>query len=339
MPHHRQRRLRQDERGDVPLHPGADFKGLQVHRTRGACRRLRSPGCCRSMAWFAAHRVQAAAVPDAPIDTEYQQRDRIVASTKAGSRRSRRPDYGADVGRSVLATLSRTGRRGRRGPRPNQAERSLRLQPQGNVQASAGAGLVRSVVTSLRRRARRRRRAIDAEPFDENAWAQKASLLMELGRYRDAGASLRARIARQSDVAFDPRTLRRAHGTSRTRTFVMLEATRTVDEGIRSPAYTRSWFHVRDGQLAFEAGDPRRQPAGIRRSAAHLSRQRDGADVQANSTAPAAIGNAPWLPQRQRATLSLPQALGYEVDAQRALGDVSGARRTDALIPRRQRAL
>ena len=66
---------------------------------------------------------------------------------------------------------------------------SLRLQPQGNVQA---LGVIASSDIALHhfaRGARRRTCGGRAEPFNENARAQTASILMELGRYREPARS------------------------------------------------------------------------------------------------------------------------------------------------------
>ncbi len=290
--------------------------------------------------WFAAHRVQAAAVPDAPIDTEYQQRDRIVAFDEMRVR----ADPGDQITARMLAGqyLQRFREQGDVGDVARaqiQAERSLRLQPQGNVQALE---VLASCDLSLHRFADAlvaEERAIDAEPFDENAWAQKASLLMELGRYRDAGAVL-ARPHQPGNptwlsirARFDELTGRLDLARS-----VMSQATRTVDEGIEVPAYTRSWFHVRDGQLAFEAGD---SPAAAAEYDEALRIYPDNAMAlmfqaklyRARGDWQRALASA----ARSAQLYPLPQALGYEVDAQRALGDVSGARRTDALIRAEQR--
>ena len=56
----------------------------------------------------------------------------------------------------------------------------------------------------------------------------------------------------------------------------MAEATRLIDQMISIPAYTRSWYHLRDAQLAFEAGDEQAAGAEFDEVAANLSRQRHG---------------------------------------------------------------
>jgi tetratricopeptide (TPR) repeat protein len=115
-------------------------------------------------------------------------------------------------------------------------------------------------------------------------------------------------------------------------------AERTMDGGIDNPAYDRSWFHMRGGQLAFEAGDYDAAQAGFQESlqlfpdnAAALMWQARmfRARKEWRSALAAAAKSASLYP--------LPQTLGYEADAQRALGDVDGAAKTDALIGVEQR--
>ena len=107
---------------------------------------------------------------------------------------------------------------------------------------------------------------------------------------------------------------------------------------ITVPAYTRSWYHVREAQLAFEDGDDGTASAqfdeGLRifpdnAMALLFQAKFYRASGQWQRALEAAKRSADLYP--------LPQALGYEADAQRALGDEGDARRTDALIRAEQR--
>jgi tetratricopeptide (TPR) repeat protein len=104
------------------------------------------------------------------------------------------------------------------------------------------------------------------------------------------------------------------------------------------PAYTRSWYHMRDAQLDFEAGE------AAAASASFDEALRDYPDnamallfqakfFRARRDWPHALASA----RRSADLYRLPQALGYEADGQRALGDEDGARKTDALIRAEQR--
>ena len=80
---------------------------------------------------------------------------------------------------------------------------------------------------------------------------------MELGRYQQAGRIL----SRPKDQSLNPTWMSiRARYDELTGSLAgaraqMAQATALIDGMIGVPAYTRSWYHMRDGQLAFEAGD------------------------------------------------------------------------------------
>ncbi len=137
------------------------------------------------------------------------------------------------------------------------ANRSLRLQPWGNPQALSV--LAASDVTLHRFAAAltSERAALQAVPFDDSARAQTASILMEMGRYEQAARVL-AHPA-QNDPNPTWMSIRARYdeltGNLAGARVQMAEATALVDRMLTVPAYTRSWYHVRDAQLAFEAGD------------------------------------------------------------------------------------
>jgi predicted Zn-dependent protease len=119
---------------------------------------------------------------------------------------------------------------------------------------------------------------------------------------------------------------------------VMAEATQQVDRMISISAYARSWYHLRDAQLAFEAGDAQTAASEYDES---LRIYPDNA-MALLFAAKLYRAHHDWRRALAAATRSadlypLPQALGYEADAQRALGDDEGANRTDALIAAEQR--
>jgi tetratricopeptide (TPR) repeat protein len=115
------------------------------------------------------------------------------------------------------------------------------------------------------------------------------------------------------------------------------EAKTMVDREFAAPAYARSWYHLRAAQLAFESGDD----ACVRSELSESLRL-----FPDNATA--LMFEAQWLRAQHRwpealaaaarsaQLYPLPQALGYQADAQRALGDARGAAETDALIDAEQ---
>ena len=184
------------------------------------------------------------------------------------------------------------------------------------------------------------RAALEVDPSNDGARAQSASILMEIGRYQEAEQILN----HPSDPDVDPTwmSIRARYdeltGNVAGARVVLDEATRRVDRMTSISAYARSWYHLRDAQLAFEAGDGQTAAAEYDESlriypynsmallfAAKLYR----AHHDWQRALAAATRSAELYP--------LPQALGYEADAQRALGDEEGAHRTDALIAAEQR--
>ena len=294
--------------------------------------------------WFAAasHRAAATAeVPVAAVSADYTQRDRLIAFYERLVKR----DASDQISRRMLAgeylqRFRETGDLNDVTRAQAMAAASLRLQPQGNVQA---LGVLASTDVALHRftaALAAQRASLDAAPFNDDTRAQIASILMELGRYDGAAhilthpsqpdtdptwMSIRARYDEVAGHLSDARVQ-------------MADATSIVDRGSSISAYTRSWYHLRDAQLAFEAGD-----------AAAAAAQFDEALRIYPDNAAALLYQAKfyrahrdWQRALDSATRSadlypLPQALGYEADAQRALGDRAGALRTDALIRAEQR--
>ena len=221
------------------------------------------------------------------------------------------------------------------------ARQSLRLQPYRNVGAldviaSSDLALHRFNAALAEERA-----AAAAEPFDDNARAQTASILMELGRYEQAGrilASPRDRDPNPTWMSIRARYDELTGNLAGARV-EMAQATSLIDSSVTVPAYTRSWYHLRDAQLAFEAGD------GDAAAAQFAQSLRDYPDNAMALLFQAKFYRArgDWTHALESATRSaelypLPQALGYEADAQRALGDTKRrAQRTDELIRAEQR--
>ena len=291
--------------------------------------------------WFAAHRARAAEAAPAPLQTDYLHRNQFVAFYEAQLRGDPQDQITARVlGSQYLQRFREAGDLNDVTRALAVAKRSLRLQPQGNV---AALGVIASCQLTLHRfRAAlaTERDAADAAPFDDNARAQSASILMELGRYAEA-SNILAR-PQQRDLNPTWMSIRARYdeltGNVNGARIAISAATQIVDGMISVSAYTRSWYHMRAGQLAFEAGDPATAGAAFDEALriypdnsmalllqAKLYRaQRDWRRALASA-------------QRSAELYPLPQALGYEADAQRALGDGLGAKRTDALIRAEQR--
>jgi predicted Zn-dependent protease len=291
--------------------------------------------------WFASHRAQATGIQPAPISTDYQQRDRFIAFEEAQARL----DSADQITRRMLASeylqrFRETGDLNDVTRAHAMAERSLALQPQGNTQALSVIASSDIVFHRFPAALEAERASLEGDPSNDDARAQSASILMEIGRYKAAEQIL----SHPGDPDVDPTwiSIRARYdevtGNLAGARVAMGEATQRVDRMNAIPAYTRSWYHLREAQLAFEAGD-----------AQMASREYDESLRIYPDNAMALLFEAKlyrahhdWQRALAAATRSadlypLPQALGYEVDAQRALGDEEGARRTDALIAAEQR--
>jgi tetratricopeptide (TPR) repeat protein len=291
--------------------------------------------------WLSAHRAPAGAAYSAPISTDYLQRDATIAFYE----RQARLDPADQITRRMLGSeylqrFRETGDLNDVTRAAEMAEESLRLQPSGNIQALSVLASSDLAFHRFEPALAAERAAVQAAPFNDDARAQTASILMELGRYDEAGRIL----ARPTDQDPNPTWMSiRARYDELTGSLAgaraqMTQATALIDGMIGMPAYTRSWYHVRDAQLAFEAGDSAAASAEFDEA---LRVYPDNALAllfqaklfRAHGDWPHALTSA----QRSANLYPLPQALGYVADAQRAFGDAGGASRTDALIRAEQR--
>jgi tetratricopeptide (TPR) repeat protein len=222
-----------------------------------------------------------------------------------------------------------------------EAEISIALQPQGNTSAQMTLASALLSVHDFRGALAHERAASSGQPFDPNPIAQTASIQMEMGEYGAARTTLgRVRRSTAENPAIDAVRARyeELHGRLDVARTLIGAATRIVDANVGTPAYDRSWYHLRAAQLAFEAGD---FDASQREFDSSL------ADFPNNATAllsEARLYRAQlkWRQALAAASKSadlypLPAALGYKADAQRALGDANGANESEALIAAEER--
>lgn len=294
-------------------------------------------------AWplYSSHRAQASGIAPAPVSTDYRRRNEIVAFEETGLRRDPTDQITLRMlGSEYLQRFREAGDLNDVTRALAVATRSLRLQPQGNVQA---LDVIASSDLSLHRfRAalEAQREALESAPFDDNARAQIASILMELGRYGQAQRALAHPTDRDPNPTWMSIQARydQLSGNLAGARVQMGEATAIVDRIISIPAYTRSWYHMRDAQLAFEAGDASTASAEFDQALRVYPDNAAALLFQAKLyRARRDWARALVAAQRSAQLYPLPQALGYVVDAQLALGDPNGARRTDALIRAEQR--
>jgi tetratricopeptide (TPR) repeat protein len=291
--------------------------------------------------WFAAHTARATGIPPAPISSDYKQRDRLIAFYEKQVRRDPQDQITQRMlGGEYLQRFRETGDMNDVTRAQAMGASSLRLQPQGNVQA---LGVIASSDIALHRfgpALAAERAAVAAEPFDENARAQTASILMELGRYREAGSILlrtNGPVPNPTWMSIRARYHEMTGDLSGAR-YEMSQATQIVDRILTVPAYTRSWYHQRDAQLAFEAGDSQTAEAEFTEALRIFPDNASALLYQAKFYRARSDWSRSLVAAARSAELyPLPQALGYQADAQRALGDDSGAAKTDTLIRAEQR--
>ncbi|MGB6602075.1 MAG: tetratricopeptide repeat protein [Candidatus Cybelea sp.] len=291
--------------------------------------------------WLWAHRAQPDAPFSAPISTDYLQRDATIAFYESQARLDSTDQITRRMlGGEYLQRFRETGDLNDVTRAAEMAKQSLRLQPGGNIQALSVLASSDLAVHRFEPALVAEQAAVQAAPFNDDARAQTASILMELGRYEQAARIL----SRPKDQSLNPTWMSiRARYDELTGSLAwaraqMAQATALIDGMIGVPAYTRSWYHVRDGQLAFEAGDSADASAEFDEALrvypdSALALLFQAKLFRARGDWPRALASA----QRSADLYPLPQALGYVADAQRALGDADSARRTDALIRAEQR--
>jgi tetratricopeptide (TPR) repeat protein len=290
-----------------------------------------------------AHRLPApaAAVTPAPVNRDYIRRDAIIAFQEKQTRLNSNDQITARLLASqYMERFREQGDVGDIARAQAMAQRSLRLQPQGNTGAQMALASALLTYHNFRGALTHEQDAIDGEPFNDSARAQKASLLMELGRYEEAHTILAVPPKGPENPTWDSVVARYDEETGhlgRARR-LMEHATQLIDGLTYTPAYSRSWFHMRLAQLAFEAGDDATAQKEFDTSLSLFPDNSMALMFQArlyrsekrwHKTLASATRGADIYP--------LPQTLGYKADAQRALGLSDRAKQTDELIRAEER--
>ncbi|HYW54887.1 MAG TPA: tetratricopeptide repeat protein [Candidatus Elarobacter sp.] len=279
---------------------------------------------------------QASGPTPAPVVADYRERGRLVAFYEDAVRRH--PDQ---IVTRLLASQYLQRFRETADPADlvrgeHMAERSLTLQPRFNVAAEMTLASSLSSLHRFREALVHAQRALEIEPGNAAAVAQVASAEIELGRYDDAYDLLRsARRGGANDLALATASARydEISGSVAAAQRAIELAMTQVDAVIDDSAESRAWFHFRAGELAWTAGDG---PAAEHRF-------REALDIfpeyprALNGLARLYWSEHRWpealdAARRAAALVPLPETLGYEADAQRALGDAPAARATDDLI-------
>ncbi len=282
------------------------------------------------------HAARASHAYVAPVLPDYLYRDKTIAFYEQRVREDRRDQISAtllaaqymqryreslDVG-DILRAQS-------------QAKRSLILQPQNS---GATDGVMASAYYALHdfSHALAYERAAQAEePRDSNAPAQIALLDMEIGRYAQALPALAHAQSIRSDAGVWAAYSRYDELTGKlTQARALMErASQSADSNADNSAESRAWYHFRLGEMAFSQGDVTQAEQQERAAISQFP----GFELAYRALARFCWGAKDWRCALQAATsganiLPEPETLGYEADAQKALGDAAGAAQTQALI-------
>ena len=218
-------------------------------------------------------------------------------------------------------------------------EQSFRVQRYGNVSAEVD---IASALLTLHRFSEALNVTRDIEryqPGDPAMMIREASLDLELGRYDDArriiAALSKQRGPDRDEIEGD--TLRTRYdeltghlGRARER---FARVTALENSLYDEPAQQRAWFFFRSGELAFAAGDNDAAIAAEQRALELFPNYSEANRMLAHVTCALHRWQDCLAAARaSAAVIPYPEVLGYEVDAQRALGDPTGGAQTDDLI-------
>ncbi len=275
----------------------------------------------------------------APVTADYKYRDKTIAFWEGQVRKNVADDM---LSPRQLASeyLQRYRERGDiddvlRAER--QAQRSLRVAPRGNLQADVELA---SVFLTLHQFSAALAETKFIESYDSNDPQMKireASLDLEIGDYASAKRIIAALPPAKgyAAIARDTLVTRYDELTGHLAEARKLFETPTAygNAQFDAPAQQRAWFFFRAGELAFEAGDNDAALADERQALAIFPNYVDATRAAARFNCALqrwheCLTNA----AASAAVIPYPETLGYEADAQRALGDASGAKATDDLI-------
>ena len=278
----------------------------------------------------------AATLTPAPVTPDYVQRDHNVAFYERAVHRS---PHDQIIARLLAGQyLMRFRERGDIGDLRRArlaAQRSLSIQPHENGGAEGELASVALALHQFRDARRYDGDVVRMQPWSSSAVAALASTDMELGDYARAATLLARPPSPYLDASWESTVARYEEVTghlsaARVR---LARGMQQVDSVFDNPAEARAWYHFRAGELAFEAGDLSPAERDFKDAIAIFP-----SDAKAyNSLARIYCAEHRWRDALTAAThgaalVPLPETLGYQADAQRALGDREGSRETADLI-------
>lgn len=215
------------------------------------------------------------------------------------------------------------------------AQLAMRYQPRYNVAAESTLASAYAALHKFRLAKRYADDVVLLTPWSPDARASSASLDIELGHYAQAGQLLSQSPGARADASWQTVAARYAEltGNLAAARDLIARALADMDDNTYASAENRAWYHWRAGELAFEAGDLVVAEADDKAALAMFPNYWHATN---------GLAKVYWASRRWREALTfakqsaevypLPEALGYEYDAQRALNDKRGAKLTAKLI-------
>lgn len=272
----------------------------------------------------------------APVLPDYSYRDQTVAFYEGEVREDPQDQIAAGMlAAQYMARYRETQDVGDILRGMHQAARALRLQPYNNAAALELLASGYYALHQFRPALVYEREAHAVAPADVNAPAQMALLEMELGRYARAAHDLQTARRTKDGVAvwaaqarYDELTGKLAQART-----LMARAAQHADAVIDNPAVSRAWYHYRLGQMEFSSG---RIPGAEAQERTAIA-QFPGFEMAYRALARFCWGARDWncavaAAKRGASIIPDPETLGYEADAQAALGETSASKQTQALI-------
>ena len=213
---------------------------------------------------------------------------------------------------------------------------SLRAQPRGNLGALAGIAGADLTLHRFKNALAITKLMEPMQPDQKELKIREASLDLEIGDYATAKRIIdKLGPAGHYDIGQDTLVARYDELTGKVgEARTLLERPSAYENSqFDAPAQARAWFFFRAGELAFEAGDNDGAIADEKRALDVFPNFADAFRAEARVE----CATKRWSDCLASATASAnivpyPETLGYQADAQRALGDDAAARATDDTI-------
>lgn len=216
------------------------------------------------------------------------------------------------------------------------AENSLRAQPRANIGALAGIAAADLTLHKFKDALTVTKLMLRMQPGEKSLLVREASLDLEIGDYA-AARNILAKLGPAGNYDIGQDTLQARYdeltghlADART----LLERPSAYENSqFDAPVQARAWFFFRAGELAFEAGDNDAAIADEKRAIAVFPNFADAFRAEARFECALKRWEACFESARSSAAIvPYPETLGYEADAQRALGKSADAVATDDLI-------